>query len=83
MTSKYYIYGCKQLLSDLKEIIDSAAEYEEQGKSAEEWIELNNVPHQSRRDITWGYAINKVIDHCTEQIEINEYRETGDQDYPF
>jgi len=83
MTNKYYIYGCKQLLSDLKEVIDSAAEYEEQGKSPEEWIELNNIPHQSRRDITWGYAINKVIDHCTELVEINEYRETGDQDYPF
>ena len=82
MANRYYIYGCKTLLSDLRDIVDSAAQFEEEGKTPDDWIKHNNVPHQSRRVITWGYAINKVIEYCTEQVEINEYREIDEQDYP-
>ena len=33
MANRYYIYGCKTLLSDLREIVDSAAQFEEEGKT--------------------------------------------------
>ena len=40
---KFYVYGCKQLLHDLEELIDSAGEYEDSGRSTDDWlIDLGN-----------------------------------------
>ena len=86
MTNKYYIYGCKKLLSDLYELIDSASDYEEQGRTPEQWVfhileDQSYVPLNTKRSITWGHAINKVIDVLAE--EITEQREINTQDLPF
>lgn len=81
MANKYYIYGCKRLLLDLHELIDSASDFEEQGKTPEQWVEHHNIALNVRRSITWGHAINRVIKAHTE--EIRERREINTQDLPF
>ena len=81
MANKYYIYGCKRLMLDMHELIDSASDFEEQGKTPEQWVEHYNIPLHARRRITWGHAINRVIDVLTE--ELTEQREINKQDLPF
>ena len=81
---KYYIYGCSQLLSDLRELIDGAADFEEQGKSAEEWLKyqgLNCNWETKGIRLSWGAAINMLILNRTK--ELLEIREDSIGDYPF
>ena len=82
--SKYYIYGCSQLLSDLRELIDNAADFEEQGRSAEEWLRhhgLNCKWESQDMHLSWGAAINMLISNRTN--ELLEIREDSIGDYPF
>ena len=84
ITPKYYIYGCSQLLSDLRELIDGAADFEEQGRSAEEWLkhhELNCNWESQDMHLSWGAAINMLILNRTN--ELLEIREDSIGDYPF
>ena len=64
--SMYYLYGCEKLLTDLREVIDTAAVYEEEGKTPAQWLDdngLENVKQRSkitekRIGLSWGAAIN-------------------------
>ena len=81
---KYYVYGCNQLLSDLRELVDSAADFEKQGKSAEEWLKYQGLKCSWEiRDVrlSWGAAINMLILNRTN--ELLNIREEAKEDYPF
>ena len=92
---KYYVYGCNQLLSDLRELVDSAADFEEQGKSAEEWLKYQGlkcrweikdiaqkgIDEKSNIRLSWGTAINMLILNRTN--ELLDIREEAKEDFPF
>ena len=81
---KFYVYGCQELLLDLREIIDSAAIFEEEGKSPEQWLEYHEFfvrQGTERMNLTWGNAINMLIQDRTN--ELLEIRESRMSDYPF
>jgi len=85
ITPKFYLYGCGELLSDLRELIDSAADFEEQGKSAEEWLKfqgLNCIWEDKDVHLSWGAAINVLISNRTN--ELSEIRNDSlKTDFPF
>ena len=70
MTDKYYVYGCAQLLKNLRDLISVAARFEEEGKSIEDWLRHEGYKnmHASRKKLTWGAAINLVIIRQTKQL---------------
>lgn len=81
---RFYVYGCRELLLDLREIIDSAAIYEEEGRSPEQWLEHHEFfvrQGTQRMNLTWGNAINMLIQDRTN--ELLEIRESRMSDYPF
>ena len=83
MTNKYYVYGCSQFLENLKELIDVAADFEEQGKTVEDWLRFSGIQNiqKLRRHITWGAAINLIISKHTK--ELLRIREESIRDWPF
>ena len=83
MANKYYVYGCSELLQNLEELIDGAAQFEEDGKSVEEWLiheGLENI-NDIRRQISWGLAINMIIARRVK--ELLRIREESMRDWPF
>ena len=83
MADKHYVYGCSQLIENLRDLISVAARFEEEGKSIEDWLRhegYKNI-HASRRKLTWGAAINLVIIRQTKQLL--RIREDSMADWPF
>ena len=71
MKPKFYVYGCQKLLLDLRELIDSAADYEESGKTAEEWLKHQGFTYKGVKAgtyISWGTVINTVINNSTNEL---------------
>ena len=84
MKPKFYVYGCQKLLLDLRELIDSAADYEESGKTAEEWLKHQGFTYKGVKAgtyISWGTVINTVINNSTN--ELLRIREEAKEDFPF
>ena len=83
MADKHYVYGCSQLVENLRDLISVAARFEEEGKSIEDWLRhegYRNI-HASRRKLTWGSAINLVSIRQTKQLL--RIREDSMADWPF
>ena len=81
---KFYVYGCKQLLHDLEELIDSAGEYEDSGRSTDDWLidlglGFDNKPNTVQ--LSWGAAINIALRHSTRKLK--SIRDESIEDYPF
>ena len=83
MADKYYVYGCAELLENLRELIDEAAKFEEEGKSAQEWLNHEGFEHAEKfkRHLSWGVAINIIILRHTKQLL--RIREDSISDWPF
>ena len=80
---QYYVYGSDKLLSDLRELIDSAADFEEQNKTSKEWLEYNNFDVSDINvAISWGTAINIVIRERVHELERKD-KDNGDYSFPF
>ena len=74
----------RELLLELWEIIHSAAIYEEEGSSPEQCQEHHEFfvrQGTQRMNLTWGNAINMLIQDRTN--ELLEIRESRMSDYPF
>ena len=81
---KFYVYGCKQLLHDLEELIDSAGEYEDSGRSTDDWLEdlglgFDNKPRAVQ--LSWGIAINVALRHNIHKLK--SIRDESIEDCPF
>ena len=81
---KFYVYGCKQLLHDLEELIDSAGEYEDSGRSTDDWLVdlglgFDNKPRAVQ--LSWGTAINVALRHNI--YKLKSIRDESIEDYPF
>lgn len=81
---KFYVYGCNQLLHDLKELISSAGDYQDSGKSTDDWLRnlglgFNNKPISMK--LSWGAAINLAIRHSTHKFK--RIRDESIKDCPF
>lgn len=80
---QYYVYGSDKLLSDLRELIDSAADFEEQSKTSREWLEYNNFDVSDINvAISWGTAINIVIRERVYELGRKD-KDNGDYSFPF
>ena len=80
---QYYVYGSDKLLSDLRELIDSAADFEEQSKTSREWLEYNNFDVSDINvAISWGTAINIVIRERVDELGRKD-KDNGDYSFPF
>ena len=80
---QYYVHGSDKLLSDLRELIDSAADFEEQNKTSKEWLEYNNFDVSDINvAISWGTAINIVIRERVHELERKD-KDNGDYSFPF
>ena len=79
---KFYVYGCDQLLHDLQELIDSAGDYEESGRSTDDWlIDLGLGFDNKAIQLSWGAAINVAIRHNTRKLI--SIRDGSIKDCPF
>ena len=80
---QYYVHGSDKLLSDLRELIDSAADFEEQNKTSKEWLEYNNFDVSDINvAISWGTAINIVIRERVHELGRKD-KDNGDYLFPF
>ena len=79
---KYYVYGCDAFLEELRELIDSAASFEEQGKTAFEWLQAIDIADEYLlQDLSWGNAINTAIMYKTKKLL--RIRKESIEDFPF
>jgi len=81
---KFYVYGCDQLLNDLQELISSAGEYENSGKSPDDWLfgfglKSSNKPNNVQ--LSWGAAINVATRHTIQKLV--RIRRESTKDHPF
>ena len=83
MSDRYYVYGCEVLLENLRDLIEVAAKFENDGKSAEEWLTYEGFKHADKfkRRLSWGEAINIIILRHTKQLL--RIREDSISDWPF
>ena len=80
---KFYVYGCDQLLHDLQELIDSAGDYENTGRSTDEWLIDLGLGFDNKSDaiqLSWGTAINVAIRHNTHKLI--SIRDESIEDFP-
>ena len=69
---KYYVYGCDQLLTDIKEIMESAARAEESGLTSNEWLDyqgLESMTKNLKNNISWGGAIKILLINRTHELQ--------------
>ena len=85
ISQRYYVYGCEQLLEDIKEIMESAAYAENSGKTSNEWLnyhDLESITKDLTSDLSWGAAIKVLLISRTRQLDrIRDERLTDD--FPF
>ena len=81
---RFYIYGCDQFLHDLEELVHSAGDYQESGRTTDDWLDDLGLGFDSKPEsvrLSWGSAINIAIKHTTRRLV--SIRDESNDDFPF
>lgn len=81
---RYYLYGCKVLMDDIKSLLLSISYYERNGATPSEILELFDL-HQRIKAIdgklSYSLAIHKILDKKIINVETDDKK--SDNPLPF